>query len=234
MYCVRCGAEIKGRYCSNCGTKVEEEKKSDQQQLNTSENVMKNEVKDNQETKTNILVRSKNCTQLVEETKKANDKGSTSYLTTVSIIGIIAMFLPYLFAAMDGKKMAYAKGLPLPMVILIMVMLFIAWMFFSKQTKIFRELYDKYREYCSTEVLVADEYKIYGSTTKGEIKLSYDQIESVKFSPNRWQESERKPIIPNDIFTVRDIAGNEFVFYSFSNCNELKTVIDMQMRSGQR
>lgn len=35
--------------------------------------------------------------------------------------------------------------------------------------------YKKYKEYCSTEVLAADERKIFGSTTKGEIMLTYEK-----------------------------------------------------------
>lgn len=231
MYCSNCGANVKGRFCSKCGAKVEEQTNSEQHRTPPVETVVNMENESNIGVKSNIVIRSENCTQLVEENKKASDKSSNSILTAAGVIGIIIMFSPYLFAVLDDKKLSQAEGLPLPIVFLILAMIIVAWIAVSKQTKAARELYNKYKEYCSTEVLVADERKIFGSTSKGEVTLTYEQIESVGFSPNVWSPSERKAVFPNDIFTVRDIAGNEFVFYSFSNCKELKTVIDMQLRS---
>lgn len=209
MYCVKCGAEIRGDFCSECGAKTGESGKNDQPK---------------------ILIRSESCTQLVEEKKKASDKAADSLLTTAGVVGILIMFSPYLFAVLDDKKISEAEGPSLPLVLLALIMIIVAFIAFVKQRKVSQELYEKYREYCSKEVLVVDESKIYGSTAKGEMILNYEQIESVGFSPNVWSPSERKPVLGNDIFTVRDVAGNVFVFYSFSNCKDLKTVMDMQMR----
>lgn len=226
MYCSNCGAEVKGNFCSKCGAKVEIESEGTNQ-----ENVQSQPIKRTSTSNDAILIRSENCTSMIEENKKASDKGVNSYLTTAGVIGILLMFSPYLIAVLDDKKLSQAEGLPLPIVFLILIMIIVAWVAGTKQMKSARELYNKYKEYCSTEVLVVDETKIYGSTTKGAITLNYEQIDSVRFSPNVWSPSEKKPIVQNDIFTVRDVVGNEFVFYSFSNCKDLKTIIDMQIRS---
>lgn len=231
MYCVKCGTKIKGQFCSNCGAKVEEQVKNGQREFNPPKKTIYSKTNAIYGTNPNILVRSENCTQLVEETKKANEKGANSFLATASVIGMIIMFSPYLFAVLDGKKMTQAEGLPLPIVFLVLAMILIAWVAFSLHTKALREIYNKYKEYCSTEVLLAGAHKIYGSTMESEFELNYTQIESVRFSPKASASSEGKQIISNDIFTIKDVAGNEFVFYSLSNCKELKTVIDMQMRN---
>lgn len=231
MYCIKCGAEVKGSFCSNCGTKVAEQTQNDQLKTNPVEQAFITNSEANQRVNPNILVRSENCSRLVEETKKATDKEANSILNTAGVLGLILLISPYLFAVLDGKKISQAKGLPGALVLLILIMIVVAMVVGIKQRMACRDICNKYNEYCSKELLVADEYKIYGSTTKGEIILDYDQIESVRFSPNVWSQSERKPLFSNDVFTVRDIAGNELVFYSFINCKELKIVIDMQMRS---
>ena len=226
MYCSNCGAEVKGNFCSKCGAKLEDGVDRNNQEISQPQLVKrKNNLNDA------ILIRSENCTSIIEENKKTSEKGVNSFLTATGVIGILVIFLPYIIAALEDKKMSQAEELPLPVVILVLAMLIISWVVGTKQMKTTRELYNKYKEYCSTEVLVVDEAKIYGSTTKGAITLTYEQIESVRFSPNVWSPQDRKPIVQNDIFTVRDIVGNEFIFYSFSNCKDLKTVIDMQMRS---
>ena len=227
MFCSNCGAEVKGNFYSKCGTKIEVVVENEKTESTNNE---VQPIRKSSASKDKILIRSENCTSLIEENKKSSDKGVNSYLTTAGVIGILVMFSPYLIAALEDKKMSQAESVPLPIVILILAMIIIVWIAGTKQLKSARELYNKYKEYCSTEVLIVDEAKIYGSTTKGTITLTYEQIESVRFSPNVWSPTERKPIVQNDIFTVRDVVGNEFVFYSFSNCKDLKTVIDMQIR----
>ena len=226
MFCSNCGTLVKGNFCPNCGTKVE----SKHQKANP-ETVSPETLKQPSPRTDKILIKAENCNSLIEEHKQTGDKKARSLLTSVSVICLLVMFLPYLIEALDGKRISQAEGLPLPVMLLLLAIIVIVWIVVWKQGKDLEELYHKYKRYCSTEVLVVDESKIYGSTAKGEILLNYAQIDSVRFVPNTWSPAERKPVIANDIFTVRDRSGNVFVFYSFSNCKDLKTVIDMQIRN---
>jgi len=92
--------------------------------------------------------------------------------------------------------------------------------------------YQKYKDYCDTEVLFADNEKIYGSTTSGSLQLRYDQIASaeVRMKSNTTKKAEA---FLNSIVEIEDIVGNTYDFYSFGNCKELKAVIDNKRSGGK-
>ena len=194
------------------------------------ENYVKSEQTVNTGGNPNILIRSENCTAFVEERKKASDKSANSILTTAGVFGIIVMFSPAIFAFLEDKKLSQVDSVPLPVLFIMVGILIAVWVRVTKTGKKFNEVYNQYKQYCSTEVLIIEDTKIYGSTSKGSISLTYNQIESVEFSPNVYSPEKKTPIIPNDIFTVRDIVGNEFTFYSFKNCKDLKVVIDTKIK----
>lgn len=230
MYCSNCGAEVKGKFCSKCGTKVEEQVKNEHSPISPVDNCAKAEPTVNTGTKPNILIRSENCTDLVEERKKANDKGLNQILGSISFVVILVMFSPAIIAFLEDKKLSQVDSVPLPVVFIMMGILIAVWVLITKAGKKFNEVYNQYKQYCSTEVLIVEDTKIYGSTSKGSITLTYNQIGSVGFSPNVYSPEKKTPVIPNDIFTVRDIVGNEFTFYSFKNCKDLKVVIDTKIK----
>lgn len=55
-------------------------------------------------------------------------------------------------------------------------------------------------------------------------------IESVRFRSNAWEKQIQR-FFSSEIFTINDIAGNEFVFYSFNNCKDFKAIVEQQMRN---
>lgn len=229
MYCSNCGAEVKGNFCSKCGAKIEEEIKKDTPPISQAGSSVNTESKLNKDAQPNILIRSENCTELVEERKKANDKGLNQILGSISFVVILVMFSPAIIALLEDKKLSQVDSVPLPVVFIMMAILVVFWVLVSKAGKKFNAVYNQYKQYCSTEVLIVEDGKVFGSTAKGSLTLKYDQIGSVTFSPNVYSPESKTPIIPNDILRIKDIAGNEFVFYSFRNCKELKTIIDMKL-----
>ena len=91
------------------------------------------------------------------------------------------------------------------------------------------EIDGRYKYFASLESLVADGEKIYGTTIRGPIALYYNQIESTGIFVQPWEIASNDTVTVCDAFAVRDTAGNSYQFYSFQNCNELKTVIDMKI-----
>lgn len=222
MYCSNCGAEAKGNFCSRCGSKIEELVKSNQCNI-----LQKTEGVDS---KPSIIIRSENCTDLVEERKKATEKTISQTLCAISVGAVLFMCSPAIYALIENKKLSQVDALPLPVILITMAILVSVCLLFSRLGKKFAEVYNKYKQYCATEVLIVEETKIYGSTSRGSLTLTYEQIGSVSFSPNVYSPGDKTPVIPNDIFTVRDIVGNVFTFYSFKNCKDLKVVIDAKLK----
>ena len=65
---------------------------------------------------------------------------------------------------------------------------------------------------------------------QGSVDLSYGQIYSVIFSTHIGIVNGLMAEPFCDILTIRDTAGKQYVFFSFTNCKELKSVIDMQLK----
>lgn len=180
-----------------------------------------------------ILIKSENCNELVEKkkTERSKELGKMLFLASLSVLLILSC--PYLIAILEDKNLSRVDGLPFPVTVILFIILVVIIALVFKASKKFEDYYTQYKEYCSTEVLIVDEKKIYGSTINGDFTLYYTQIYGVDFAPNVSPETEKAQIVPNDIFTVKDIAGNTFTFYSFKNCKDLKAIIDMQLRRAQ-
>lgn len=222
MFCSNCGAEAKGNFCSKCGAKIEEPQESAQ--------YSKTQTNDSIERKTGIIIRSENCTDLLEERKKANDRGMSQILGSISVGALLFLASPAIYALLEDKKLSQVDSLPLPVTLITMGIVVVICFLMSKAGKEFNKVYMKYKGYCSTEVLIVEETKIYGSTSKGALTLTFNQIESVRYSSNSYSPENKNPVISNDIFIVRDVVGNEFTFYSFKNCKDLKAVIDAKLK----
>lgn len=65
----------------------------------------------------------------------------------------------------------------------------------------------------------------------GSIQLKYEQISDVLITPTT--DDVNNGTIGNDLLEIRDIVGNVFAFYSFSNCKEIKNIVDMQINKGR-
>lgn len=222
MYCSNCGAEAKGNFCSRCGTKIEAPAESNQYN--------KKQPNDDIDRKPNIIIRSENCTDLLEERKKANDRGMSQILGSISVGALLFLSSPAIYALLEDKKLSQVDSLPLPVTLITMGIVVVICFLMSKAGKEFNKVYMKYKGYCSTEVLIVDEIKIYGSTSKGALTLTFNQIDSVRYTPNINSPENKNPVIPNDILIVRDIVGNEFSFFSFKNCKDIKVVIDAKIK----
>lgn len=219
MYCENCGAEVAGRFCPNCGAEAHGQSQSKQNVIvGRKENLY-------------ILTRSISCTKLIEDGKKFVEKRINGAYIMLVIPAIIAFFWPIVVAWLEDKKVDPDDMMPLPVLLLVTMIVVCSTIAMVKVFNAVNKRYSEQKHYCSQEFLIVDEVKIYGSTLAEKIELKYDQIESVRCHP-----SGRQSIVSNDIFTVTDVTGRIFMFYTFENCHELKTTIDMQIRksNGER
>lgn len=213
MYCEKCGTEFTGHFCSNCGAEAHGQAQSKQ---NVGAGRKENPY---------ILTRSTSCTKLIEDEKKSVDKKINGAYVMLVIPVIIVFSWPIVVAWLENKKVNPDDMLPLPVLLLFAMIAVCSTIAMVKALNAVNKRYSEQKHNCSQEFLVVDEEKIYGSTLARKIELKYDQIISV-----RCQPSGRQSIVPNDIFTVTDVTGRIFKFYTFENCHELKTTIDMQIR----
>lgn len=213
MYCENCGSEVSGRFCPNCGAEAHGQAQSKQ---NVGVGRKENPY---------ILTRSTSCTKLIEDGKKFVDKKINGAYIMLVVPAIIAFSWPIVVALHENKEVDPDDMLPLPVLLLVSMIVVCSTIAMVKALNAVNKRYSEQKHYCSQEFLIVDEVKIYGSTLAEKIELKYDQIKSVRCHP-----SGRQSIVPNDIFTVTDVTGRIFMFYTFENCHELKTTIDMQMR----
>lgn len=213
MYCEKCGSEVTGRFCSNCGAEAHGQAQSKQ---NVSAGRKENPY---------ILTRSTSCTKLIEDEKKSVDKKINGAYIMLIIPVIIVFSWPIVVAWLEDKKVNPDDMLPLPVLLLFAMIAVCSTIAMVKALNAVNKRYSEQKHNCSQEYLVVDEEKIYGSTLGESIELQYDQIKSVRCHP-----SGRQSIVPNDIFAVTDVTGRVFMFYTFENCRELKTIIDMQIQ----
>lgn len=227
MFCRECGSQLEENacFCSKCGAKIEAECESAKDEKVQTQPFNKPGNRNDE-----IIIKSENCITMLEEAKKAIARELNSLLLVVTGIGFLLVFGPYLVAVLEDKKLSQVGSPSLSLLLVTIVMFIAAFAYVSKLNKVFAELYSKYKGYCSVETLIVDKSKIYGVTTKGTLHLSYRQIESVRFRSNAWEKQIQR-FFSSEIFTINDIAGNEFVFYSFNNCKDLKAIVEQQMRN---
>lgn len=175
-----------------------------------------------------ILIKSEDCTQQLEEWKKMHEKVLNQLLLCVGLFGLIILFGPYIIAFLEDKKISQVDGYPPLVYVVLGIAIVLVTVFVYKEIAKVRSEYMVYKQFCAVEFLAADSNKIYGATTKGSYSLNYNQINSVRYVPGARSDM-RTPRYPNDILVVKDIAGNEFKFYSFRNCKDIKAVIDMRI-----
>ena len=234
MYCSNCGAKVDGNFCANCGTKIKVDVQQASLFSNQDEVFVKPQAKATKAVPT-ILTRSKSCMPVLEK------KRNRFFIIQWVSLGLEVIFIPILIYLISYWGSIWGKTflsdiLPYVsiFVLAITVSFIIGIVVFFKQTKAINNFYMRYRFYASTEVLIVEDRKITGSTTKGPLKLAYDQIRSVTSLPSAPSSRSLKALkFSNTILKIRDVAGKEFVFYSFTNCEELKTVIDWRCSGEQ-
>lgn len=177
-----------------------------------------------------ILCRSQSCLMKVENQSEKTKKAFLSAHSIVACMLALPFVLPYLKAMLDGDiGDADIPGTTYWVVALIGIG--IISIVLSKVLSNISNNLELYRRHCTNEVLIVDDEKVYGGNTKGKICIPLEKIASVRYRPKTSPiPGEEKLPVDNDIFEIRDIANNTYVFYSFANCGELHAVIDMQLR----
>lgn len=212
MFCSACGTEGQGRFCHTCGAELTGAAGS-------------------------IRICSENANELLEERNKEKEKARGSIMTSATMISAIVMVAPYLIALLEGKKLSRVEGPPLWMVLTALAIFTAALIFVIVQAKKTREEYQKYKQYCLSETLVAEEKQIYGSTATEAFSLSYDQIASVEYTPE-LSAGTGAAIRLNGVLTITEVASGGWIqakrhtFYSFKNGKELQAIINRQLHKG--
>lgn len=178
-----------------------------------------------------IIGKSVACSKIIDDAEKAVHK----LLFYVWGIGAICSLLfanaNVIVGLLDGKKLSQIESPPLWQLLLgmgaMVICIFSGYTLLKKSGPVIA----KYRKYCAAESLVLGSEKINGSTVTGSIQLTYEQISKVIITSTTYNLNNGT--IGNDILEIVDIVGNVFSFHSFSNCRELKNIIDMQINKGR-
>lgn len=227
MFCSQCGAEAFGPYCSKCGAKIDAPKSVPE---NPPQQAAPQSTA-NTQAKPTILLKSTDCSAFVREAERRTTKILSSTLIVVSICTLCGVFYPNIVAFLTDTRAEFIDSLPLPVLLLLFASLVVDLYIYYKQARKTADIVNKYMEYCSKENLIIDDQKIYGATMQGSVELSYDQISSVTFSTYTSSTNGFLTDPCCDILTIKDNRGKQYTFRSFTNCKEIKSVIDMQLKN---
>ncbi len=227
MFCSNCGAEVFGSYCANCGAKTESPKFASENRAQQTAHLNSAKTQPNPI----ILLKSINCEATLNESEKKATKSLTLVSNVTSACMFILIFFPYIMGLLDGRKLKYIEPWPIPVMLLIFALSLVFFYYTVKQQKKVKGIANKYLNYCSKETLIVDEQKIYGSTSQSSIDLTYSQIQNISFSTHTPDSNNFIADPLCDILTIHDTSGRQYIFYSFANCKELKSVIDMQLKN---
>lgn len=178
-----------------------------------------------------IIGKSVDCSNMIDEADKANKKAIHYIYSVGTFTSLLLMFGGVVLELLDGKKLHSIEGPSMWQILLALSILALCFYLASARLKKVQTVLEKYRQFCSTEALFMDEEKIYGTTATGSIQLKYEQISDVLITPTT--DDVNNGTIGNDLLEIRDIVGNVFAFYSFSNCKEIKNIVDMQINKGR-
>ena len=190
-------------------------------------------------TRNSILIHSESYTELLEQKKKEHDSIFKGLLSASTFMLAIVLLLPGILAVLDDKKFSDADSFPLPVYLIVIALSIMFWVCNGKMTKAFSAQYNQYQQYCATEVLVVEDSKIVGATSNRPVSLTYDEIAGVYCSPSTsTSDSKTAAIIKavtisNNILIIKDNSGNRFLFYSFKNCKEIRTIINSKLQEKQ-
>lgn len=177
-----------------------------------------------------ILCRSQSCLRNVEE---QCEKGTKTFnnLTLIGMAIITApIWIPWLKALFDE----FNRDPEMPsggVMFLLCVLALVIYGLGRKTTSYIRNNIEVYRNHCANEVLIVDEEKVYGGNSRGKVSIPMEEIASARYRAKTGPiPGEERLHLSNAIFEIRDRSGKEYTFYTFTNCSELHSVIDMQLR----
>ncbi len=174
-----------------------------------------------------IIGKSVDCSKMIDEFEQANQKVTNSVHRCVMGISLFIMLMNYIIGLLEGKELSRIDPPSIWQALIAVGLISFDLYALNIRSKKTAPIITKYKQFCSTESLVLDNEKIYGSTTEGSIRLNYEQIGGVSITSTTCDFDN--VTIGNDVLEIRDIVGNVFAFYSFSNCREIKNIIDMQI-----
>ena len=226
MFCSKCGAEAFGPFCASCGAEIIPPKSASEPKV--QEPAPTNMPKAN--IKPTILLKSTNCDASLRETEKKSRKLINTIDAIAAITFVFFYFLPYIIGILNDENLKYVKPWPWQMLVFLVIIWLIPIYAIHRRKRITAEIYEKYMRYCSKETLIIDDQKIYGSTINNSVELPYERIRSINFTTYVENSNSYLSDPCCDILTIKDIDDKQYVFYSFANCREIKSVIDMQLK----
>lgn len=213
MYCRNCGEKMdpQATVCSFCGHIV-----------------FHNEVHENKQSLENyqILVRSVSCKKKLDEWKGNFTKMANRFQMIACAPFLI--YFAFAFIMYLNNKKRDIPEMPVWLGVFFFVILIVAVCFSIWRNKMVIEQYTKYNGYCAVESLLVDTEKVFGSTSKGNFTLKYEQIRNVSLKTEITNQ-QNIAIFTNDTLYITDVAGNCFKFYSFENCLEIRAAVESQM-----
>lgn len=232
-HCAKCSSPLEenSKFCTKCGAPVEgaivttaaEDDHTQSPPIPTTENAAPKAAASRI-----ILARSSVYTQELETWRKNALKVCSIWTIAFIICLTIICMGPYLVELLQGNDHITMENWSwITMCLGLIITGFIAPKFIER----INEVYARCQPYCETESLILDDEKIYGESSKGRVLLSYEDISSVTFQKYKHNEPifGQIPSFENNMLRIRDQKGNYYTFYSFINCNELKSIIDLRI-----
>ena len=220
IFCPSCGwgnADTKEK-CSRCGKQL-------QKVVTSGESSVKFESGEHQTRAASIIqARSQPCYAQIEQKRKAAGQAVACFVWVgIGLAFLIAGGTKYIVAIIDDIPLKNVEGPSFMQCLLALAVLIGSFVYSKKLLEKLVSPVDAYSGYCSVESLIVDDQKIYGSNSKGQVQLSYNNISGVRCRPG--------DLGINDILDVQAVDGRVHTFYSFSNSKELQTVIQMNLQN---
>lgn len=177
-----------------------------------------------------ILCRSQSCLRNAEEQSEKGIKTFNNLTVIVMAIITSPVWIAYLKVLFDEH--VRDSDMPGPgLIILLCGLALVMYGLGRKATSYIRNNIEVYRKHCSNEILIVDEEKVYGGNSMGKVSIPLTDISTVRYRAKTEPiPGEERLHLSNDIFEIRERSGKTHTFYTFTNCSELYSVIDMQIR----
>jgi len=180
-----------------------------------------------------IQVRSQSCDSKLEKARASNSRVISSLLILSTLPFFFIYILPYLSAIVKDEPLEYVETPSFGVLLFCTAVIVAAIIAAKKLSEKANESFDFLHKNCSLETLIVDSEKIYGSTATETFSLPYNMISGVRFRPGS-RDDYRLSDFENDVLEILDLSLKVYRFYSFSNCKELCTVINMNLQSNRR
>lgn len=213
MFCQKCGKEIgeNVRFCPECGTPN-----------NTTSSTIPESI---------ILAKSKSAKARFDEHIKNSAKQFSGL--TWSLIGIPLFFfiiLPLILEMSDEAPISYPPFLIFLMIICVILAFILIFSSGKKEAR----LAEVFNEFVAKENLTVCSDKVFGFSSDGEFSLTYENIKNCYITTSQTILEDKDSCgFTNDFLFITDTEHHTHTFRSFSNCNELSSIIKEQMKNSR-